>query len=67
MVPNYRSFEIYRFGGEADAQEAARAIGKIEAVIPAKERPIANLSVQYKNRQKLICDWWQATPDRLSA
>jgi len=67
MMPNYRGFEIYRFGGEDDAQEGARAIGKIEAVIPARARPIADLSVNQKSRQKLICDWWQPTPGRLSA
>jgi hypothetical protein len=67
MMPNYRGFEIYRFGGEEDAQEGARAIGKIEAVIPARARPIADLSVTHKSRQKLICDWWQPTPGRLSA
>jgi hypothetical protein len=67
MMPNYRGFEIYRFGGEDDAQEGARAIDKIEAVIPAKERPIADLSVNYKSRQKLIWDWWQKKPGRLSA
>ncbi len=66
MMPNYRGFEIYRFSGETDAQEGARAVGKIEAAIPAKAR-IADLSVQYKARQKLILDWWQAKPDRLTA
>jgi hypothetical protein len=67
MMPNYRGFEIYRFGGEEDAQEGARAIGKIEAVIPARARPVADLSVNYRSRQKLICDWWKPTPGRLSA
>ena len=67
MMPNYRGFEIYRFGGEEDAQEGARAIGKIEAVIPAKARPVADLTVTYKARQKLIGDWWQPTPGRVSA
>jgi hypothetical protein len=49
--------------GEVDAREGARegalAIGKIEGAIPLKERPIADLSVQFENRQKLIGDWWQ--------
>jgi len=67
MMPNYRSFEIYRFSSEEDAQEGARAVGKIEGVIPAKERPVADLTVQFKSRQKLIRDWWQAAPDRLRA
>jgi hypothetical protein len=66
MMPNYRGFEIHRFIGEEDAREGAKAVGKIESVIPAKHRPFADLSVQFKNRQKLICDWWQA-PDRLIA
>jgi hypothetical protein len=67
MMPNHRGFEIYRFSNEGDAQEGARAVGKIEAIIPAKDRPIADLRVQYKKRQKLISDWWEATPGRLSA
>jgi hypothetical protein len=66
MMPNYRGFEVHRFSGEADAREGAAAVGKIEGVIPAKERPFGDLSVQFKSRQKLIGDWWQA-PGRLSA
>ena len=67
MMPNFRGFEIHRFSGAEDAQEGAKAVSRIEGVIPAKERPFADLSVQFKNRQKLICDWWQTGPDRLSA
>jgi hypothetical protein len=67
MMPNYRGFEIHRFSGEEDAREGAKAVGKIESVIPAKDRPFADLLVQFKNRQKLIGDWWQAAPDRLTA
>lgn len=67
MMPNYRGFEIFRFGSEEDAQEGARAIGKIEAVIPAKARPVADLSATYKVRQKLIRDWWNTTQGRLTA
>jgi hypothetical protein len=67
MMPNYRGLEIHRFSGEADAQQGAAAVGKIEGVIPAKERPFGDLSVQFRNRQKLIRDWWQAAPDRLTA
>lgn len=67
MMPNYRGFEIHRFGGETDALEGTIAIGRIEGAIPAKQRPFADLSVQFKNRQKLIRDWWQAAPDRLTA
>jgi hypothetical protein len=67
MMPNYRSFAIHRFSGEEDAQEGAKAVGKMESVIPTKDRPFADLSVQFKSRQKLICDWWQGAPDRLTA
>jgi hypothetical protein len=67
MMPNYRSFEIHRFSGEEDALEAAKAVARIEATIPAKERPFVDLSVQLRSRQKMICDWWQAVPNRLTA
>jgi hypothetical protein len=67
MMPNYRGFEIHRFSGEEDAWEGAKAVAKIEAVIPAKERPFSDLSMQVKSRQKLICDWWQAVPNKLTA
>jgi hypothetical protein len=66
MMPNYRGFEIHRFSGAEDAQEGAIAVGKIESAIPAKQRPFADLSVQLKSRQKLIRDWWQVVPDRLT-
>jgi hypothetical protein len=55
------------FSGEEDAQEGAKAVGKMESVIPTKQRPFADLSVQFKSRQKLICDWWRRAPDRLTA
>jgi len=67
MMPNYRGFEIHRFSGEDDAYEGAKAIGKIESVIPAKDRPFGDLSVQLKSRQKLICDWWKPPLGRLTA
>lgn len=67
MMPNSRAFEIPRFSGEGDAQEAAKALAKIESAIPAKDRPFADVSVQFKSRQKLICDWWQTAPARLTA
>src|ERR1700733_14604093 len=67
MMPNYRGFEIHRFGGEEDALKGAIAIGKIEGAIPAKMRPFTDLGVQLKNRQKLINDWWQGVLDRLTA
>jgi hypothetical protein len=67
MMPNYRGFEIHRFSGEADAQEGAIVVGKIESVIPAKQRPFTDLSAQLKSRQKLIRDWWQPVPHRLTA
>ena len=36
MMPNYRGFEIHRFFGEEDAQEAAKTVSRIEAAIPAR-------------------------------
>jgi hypothetical protein len=62
MMPNYRGFEVHRFSGEEDALEGAKAIGKIEGAIPLKARPFADLTVQFKGRHKMICDWWQAAP-----
>jgi hypothetical protein len=67
MMPNYRGFEIHRFSDEEDARDGAKAVGKIESVIPAKERPFTDLSSQINSRQKLICDWWRAPSDRLTA
>jgi hypothetical protein len=67
MMPNYRGFEIHRFSGEDDARDGAKAVGKIESAIPVKERPFEDLSAQINSRQKLICDWWRAAPDRLTA
>jgi len=67
MMPNYRGFEIHRFSGEEEASEGAKAVSKVEAFIPAKERPFSDLSVQVKNRQKLICAWWQPVPNKLTA
>lgn len=64
MMPNYRDFEIHRFNGEEDAKEGALAIDKIEAAVPAKYRPISDLSVQVTRRQALISEWWQLVPDR---
>jgi hypothetical protein len=66
MMPNYRGFELYRFSSEADAEEAARAVSRIEASVPAQARPMADLTVQFKHRQKLISDWWEK-PNRLIA
>jgi hypothetical protein len=66
MMPNYSGFEIYRFVSEDDAREGALAIGKVEGAIPEDDRPI-DLAVQYKSRQRLISDWWQARPNRLTA
>jgi hypothetical protein len=67
MMPNHRGFEIHRFSGEEDAWEAAKAVAKIEATVPAKESAFADLSAQFKIRKKLVCDWWQAVPDKLTA
>jgi hypothetical protein len=67
MMPNYRGFEIHRFSGEEDARDGAKAVGKIENVIPVKDRPFTDLSAQINSRQTLICDWWRAPSDRLTA
>jgi hypothetical protein len=67
MMPNYRCFEIHRFSHGEDAQEAAKAVSRIECAIPSKLRPFADPSIQLKNRQQLICDWWPSTPHRLTA
>jgi len=66
MMPNYRGFEVYRFSGKSDAEEAARAVGRLEASVPAQARPIEDLTVQYKSRQRLIGDWWDLR-DSISA
>src|SRR3984885_11400584 len=67
MMPNYRNFEIHRFSHGEDAQEAAKAVSRIECAIPSKMRPFADPSIQLKNRQQLICDWWPSASDRLTA
>ncbi|MBN9008477.1 MAG: hypothetical protein J0H40_24115 [Rhizobiales bacterium] len=67
MMPNYRGFEIHRFSGEDDAREGSRAVAKIEGVIPPADRPFPNLLGQVESREKLICDWWHATPTRMTA
>ena len=67
MMPNYRGFEIHRFNGKEDAQEGAKAVSRIEAAIPAKERPFADLSAQFNGREKLISDWWEPLPNSLTA
>jgi hypothetical protein len=67
MMPNHRSFEIYRFSGAEEAEEGAKAVSRIECAIPAKDRPFADVTVQVGKRQKLIRDWWQGTPSRLTA
>jgi hypothetical protein len=66
-MPNYRGFEIHRFNGEEDAHEGAKAVSRIEAAIPTKERPFADLSAQFGGREKLISDWWQSMPNSLIA
>jgi hypothetical protein len=67
MMPNYRNFEIHRFSHGEDAHEAAKAVSRIECAIPSKLRPFADPSIQLKNRQQLICDWWPSASDRLTA
>jgi hypothetical protein len=58
MMPNYRGFESYRFTGDEDAREGARAIEKLEAAIPAEHRPFDDPAAQSVGRRKLIADWW---------
>ena len=67
MMPNYRGFEIHRFSGAEDAHQGAKAVSKIECAIPEKDRPFGDLTAQLKQRQKLICDWRQEVPGRLTA
>ena len=67
MMPNYRGFEIHRFSGAEDATEGARAVAKIEAAVPAKEKLLIDFSAQAKGRTKLISEWWQEVPNRLIA
>jgi hypothetical protein len=67
MMPNFRDFEIHRFIDAEDAQDGAKAISRIECAVPVKQRPFADLSIQLKRRQKLISDWWQPAPNKLSA
>ena len=66
MMPNDRGFEVHRFSGEDNAREGAKAVCRIESAVPAKHQPFADPSIQFKNRQMLICDWWQTAPDRLT-
>jgi hypothetical protein len=67
MMPNYRDFEIHRFSGEEDAKDGALAVSKIEAAIPVKDRPFADLSDQIGCRHALINNWWQVAPKQLIA
>jgi hypothetical protein len=67
MMPNNRSFEIHRFNAEEDAREGEAAVSKLDAALPARDRPLGDLSVQAKIRRKLICDWWQKAPMRLTS
>ena len=66
MMPNYRGFEIHRFGGAEDAREGARSVAVLECALPARERPFADIRSQIDERDKLISNWW-STADRKSA
>jgi hypothetical protein len=59
MMPNARLLQIRRFVGEDDAIDAARAVAKIEGVIPKEHRP--DLLRQVASREQLITDWWRPT------
>jgi hypothetical protein len=54
MMPNDRSIEMKRFGGEQQAREVARALEKLEWAVPEPQRPVE----QSANRRALIGRWW---------
>ena len=67
MMPNFRDFEIHRFSDLDDALEGAKAVSRTECAVPVKHRPVADLSIQRKCREQLVCNWWQTTPNKISA
>jgi hypothetical protein len=58
MMPNYRGFEMHRFSGREDAEQASFAVKRLEVVIPTEHRPFSDPLVQSNNRQELIRGWW---------
>jgi hypothetical protein len=65
MMPNTRLVELRRFSGRDDAVEAARALSRLEAVIPREHRP--DLLGQAGNRIQLIDGWWTEPTERAIA
>lgn len=65
MMPNFRGFEIHRFSDADEAEEGSKAIGRLEAALPAAQRHFGDLATQLNNRQKLICGWWDIAPKRV--
>ena len=57
MMPNYRGFESYRFSGEEDARNSARAIERLEASIAARQGPVDAIALS-NGRLALIENWW---------
>lgn len=65
MIPSARLFDLQRFTGRDDANEAAQAVGRLEAAIPTEHRP--DLIRRTEDRMKLIDDWWTPVPKRAIA
>jgi hypothetical protein len=57
MMPNYRGFEIHRFSGEDDARDGAKAIERLEVLVPSMHRPVDPVA-QSNSRLTLIENWW---------
>ena len=49
MMPNYRSFEIFRFSGEEEAEEGAKAVSKSNALFLRKTAPSPTLRFNSRN------------------
>lgn len=62
MMPNARLFDLQRFTGSDDADEAAQAVSRLEAAIPKEHRP--DLLRRAADRMKLINDWWTPVSER---
>jgi hypothetical protein len=57
MMPNYRGFEIHRFGGEDDARNGAKAIERLEVSIPGMHGSVDPVALS-NSRLALIENWW---------
>jgi hypothetical protein len=65
MMPNVRLFDMQRFTGSDDANEAAQAVSRLEAAIPKEHRP--DLLRRAGDRMRLINDWWTPVSERAIA